>query len=161
MKYIKNPRLSNPEDIYYQGGCTWGIDLDGKRYYKIEKPPYVQTAKDTLLKGLYGIYGFIYCIGILCVIAGFMGAFCAYNFNPKDEGAGLTLGYIMLLGFLVCGIMDVLSWLNARMFPSKEKQRYCRLPKSEFDPNRDIRLVELSKNLKTIKPFTKIIVKLI
>ena len=36
--YIDNPRLENPEDLYYSGyGCTWGIDLDGKRYWKLTK----------------------------------------------------------------------------------------------------------------------------
>ena len=34
-EYTDNPRLSNPDDIYYSGcGCTWDTDLDGKRYWK-------------------------------------------------------------------------------------------------------------------------------
>lgn len=34
-EYTDNPRLKNPDDLYYSGcGCTWDIDLDGKRYWK-------------------------------------------------------------------------------------------------------------------------------
>lgn len=34
--YTDNPRLANHRDIYYEGcGCTWGTDLDGKRYWKL------------------------------------------------------------------------------------------------------------------------------
>ena len=34
-QYTDNPRLNNPNDLYYEGiGCTWSIDLDGIRYWK-------------------------------------------------------------------------------------------------------------------------------
>ena len=34
-EYIDNPRLKNPDDLFYTGfGPKWGIDLDEKRYYK-------------------------------------------------------------------------------------------------------------------------------
>lgn len=34
-EYVDNPKLNNPDDIYYDGcGCTWGTDLDGKRFWK-------------------------------------------------------------------------------------------------------------------------------
>lgn len=33
--YIDNPRLENEDELYYEGaGTTWGIDLDGNRYWK-------------------------------------------------------------------------------------------------------------------------------
>lgn len=35
LEYTDNPRLKNKDDLYYDGcGCTWGEDLDGKRYWK-------------------------------------------------------------------------------------------------------------------------------
>ncbi len=38
-EYADNPRLKNKDDLYYEGcGCTWGIDLDGKRYWKRYSP---------------------------------------------------------------------------------------------------------------------------
>ncbi len=33
--YTDTPRLAHKEEIYYSGGCTWGVDLDGKRYHKL------------------------------------------------------------------------------------------------------------------------------
>lgn len=34
-EYTDSPRLKNQDDLYYSGcGCTWGTDLDGKRYWK-------------------------------------------------------------------------------------------------------------------------------
>jgi hypothetical protein len=33
-KYVDNPVLDNPDDIYYQCGCTWGVDKNGDRYHK-------------------------------------------------------------------------------------------------------------------------------
>lgn len=39
FEYIDNPRLENRDDLYYEGcGCTWGIDLDGNRYWKRYSP---------------------------------------------------------------------------------------------------------------------------
>lgn len=36
--HTENPILKNRKDIYYTGcGCTWGVDDDGIRYYKIDK----------------------------------------------------------------------------------------------------------------------------
>ena len=48
-EYIENPRLEKSDDIYYEGyGCTWGIDLDGVRYHKLDKntgmPVYFEEA---------------------------------------------------------------------------------------------------------------------
>jgi hypothetical protein len=38
-EYTNTPRLVNPGDIYYTGyGCTWGIDLDDRRYWKTYHP---------------------------------------------------------------------------------------------------------------------------
>ena len=35
FEHTDNPRLKNQNDLYYDGcGCTWGTDLDGKRYWK-------------------------------------------------------------------------------------------------------------------------------
>ena len=37
--YTDNPRLKNQDDLYYTGyGCTWGTDLDGKRFWKRYNP---------------------------------------------------------------------------------------------------------------------------
>lgn len=34
--FTETPNLKDPSEIYYSGcGCTWGEDLDGKRYYKL------------------------------------------------------------------------------------------------------------------------------
>lgn len=33
-KYVDNPVLEKPEDIYYVAGCTWGVDKNGDRYHK-------------------------------------------------------------------------------------------------------------------------------
>lgn len=39
LEYTDNPRLNNNDDLYYTGcGCTWGTDLDGKRYWKRYSP---------------------------------------------------------------------------------------------------------------------------
>lgn len=36
--YTNIPNLKNKEDLYYSGcGCTWDIDLDGNRYYKLNR----------------------------------------------------------------------------------------------------------------------------
>lgn len=38
-EYTDNPRLKNPDDLYYSGcGCTWDTDLDGKIYWKRYSP---------------------------------------------------------------------------------------------------------------------------
>lgn len=48
-EYTDNPRLKNEDDLYYTGyGCTWGIDLDGKRYWK-RYSPFI-TDKDSKFK---------------------------------------------------------------------------------------------------------------
>jgi hypothetical protein len=40
MNHTKTPRLKNPDDLYWDGrGCSWGTDLDGKRYDKVRRPP--------------------------------------------------------------------------------------------------------------------------
>jgi hypothetical protein len=31
------PNLPERDEIYYDCGCTWGVDLDGNRYHKIRK----------------------------------------------------------------------------------------------------------------------------
>ena len=37
-EHTETPRLENTSDIIYSGcGCTWGTDLDGIRYYEIDK----------------------------------------------------------------------------------------------------------------------------
>ena len=38
-QYIYNPVLKNEDDLYYSGaGCTWGIDINGSRYWKRHDP---------------------------------------------------------------------------------------------------------------------------
>jgi len=45
--YTREPVLNNPNDIYYEGyGCTWDIDKNGKRYWKILTE---EQLKETLL----------------------------------------------------------------------------------------------------------------
>jgi hypothetical protein len=39
QEYTDNPRLKNPDDLYYTGcGCTWDTDLDGIRFWKRYNP---------------------------------------------------------------------------------------------------------------------------
>lgn len=36
--HTEAPRLETADEIYYEGcGCTWGTDLDGQRYHKIDR----------------------------------------------------------------------------------------------------------------------------
>jgi hypothetical protein len=38
-KYVLNPRLENPDDLFFDGaGPNWDEDLDGNRYRKIYDP---------------------------------------------------------------------------------------------------------------------------
>ena len=37
-EHIYEPTLKDPDDIYYEGcGCTWGTDLNGIRYHKVDE----------------------------------------------------------------------------------------------------------------------------
>lgn len=39
VDYTDNPRLEKDDDLYYTGcGCTWGTDLDNKRYWMRYSP---------------------------------------------------------------------------------------------------------------------------
>lgn len=39
VEYTETPHLYDPNEIYYIGcGVTWGEDLDGNRYHKIDPP---------------------------------------------------------------------------------------------------------------------------
>ena len=36
--HMENPSLKNKEEIFYENcGCDWGVDLNGNRYYKVDK----------------------------------------------------------------------------------------------------------------------------
>lgn len=55
-EFTDTPRLENQDDIYYSGvGPTFGIDLEGKRYWKLHNPFmlhfYLQKAHEHLKFG--------------------------------------------------------------------------------------------------------------
>lgn len=53
MKYVENPVLSDPNDIYYCGyGCTWDEDLNGNRYRKLYHPEITERYHDDWPEGL-------------------------------------------------------------------------------------------------------------
>lgn len=35
VEWTDEPRLMEKNDIFYDCGCTWGTDLDGKRFWKL------------------------------------------------------------------------------------------------------------------------------
>jgi hypothetical protein len=41
-EYVTNPRLKNPNDVFYEGvGPTWDVDVNGNRYHKIYDPEFI------------------------------------------------------------------------------------------------------------------------
>jgi hypothetical protein len=57
VMWTDEPRLSNRDELYYQGdGCTWGNDLDGKRYWKLyDRFKMDRHRTDPIRQELYGI----------------------------------------------------------------------------------------------------------
>mgnify|MGYP006989396774 CR=1 FL=1 len=48
-KFVLNPRLKNPDDLFFDGaGPNWDVDLDGNRYRKIYDPKKITSNYDVL-----------------------------------------------------------------------------------------------------------------
>ena len=47
-EYVDHPRLKTPSDAYYSCGTTWGIDLDGKRYWLLNKDGSIYNERERL-----------------------------------------------------------------------------------------------------------------